>query len=215
MPTTTARIRRTTASLAGRVPICCVVASLLSVAPAAAQPAGAPFARATGLSLALGATRADGETSLTAGGAVLWTVQRRLAIEGSGRWIDQPDAASGFAADLMAHFRFVEAGERTVPYLGVGAGLYRATFRDLTGANVDRLPAFYRDRLDVSSVSSRTSFTDPTFAIGAGVDVRASRQWRLRPDVRLLVARAEGASLTTVVATVSLGYTFERRPVTP
>ncbi len=95
-----------------------------------------------------------------------------------------------------------------------GVGFHRRTFES---AGAGEIPAFYRRRLGAGggTFDERRTFTDPTFVVGTGVDVALSRTVTVRPDVRALFVLNDGRHDTVYLATVSLGFRFEHKPVTP
>lgn len=63
-----------------------------------------------------------------AGASVLLHVGRRLALEGSGAYLDRGagSSAASLSANVVLHL--ASRGEKAVPYLVAGGGLYRASF---------------------------------------------------------------------------------------
>jgi outer membrane protein with beta-barrel domain len=170
------------------------------------------WSRGTTLNVFAGASSEPTKGAFTAGGAIGWQLTPTMAIEGSGGWIDSQSSSSWFTAALKAQARLARAGG-TNPYLEGGIGLCRATF-DVGQPNV---PAFYHKRMfesPGSSMMSRT-FTDPTFAFGAGLNIIASRRIAIRPAVEVTTVFRNHDTLAMTAGVVRVAYHFEDHPVTP
>ena len=85
---------------------------------------GGGFAAAFQGGVATGAS----ETGITLGGAVVYDVSRRLSVEVTGGYFDRGRGESGASglASLLVNLR--PAGEKVVPYLAVGGGVYHTSF---------------------------------------------------------------------------------------
>ncbi len=184
-------------------------------ASSAAQTPG--WGRGTGLAVTGGVTHADDHTRGVFGGAALWELTARLAVEGSGRWMDRGLASDAFAGNLAALIGLGGTRETAVPYVAVGVGLYRRSFDWSQAPDLDALPGFYRRRLGdgPGPLSGRRSFTDPSLVFGTGVDIALSRNVVVRPDVRVLFVMDGRRHDSVTVASVSVGYRFDHKPVTP
>lgn len=184
---------------------------------AAAIPAGAQDAptdgRATSLAVTAGISRASEATHLALGGAALFELTAHVALQGAGRWMDRGSNPDAFAAELCTLVGLAGTRDTMVPYVAAGIGVQRRTF-NVTDASV---PGFYRRRLGVGDgrLGTRQTFTDPTVVVGTGIDFALSRTLTVRPDVRAVFALNAGRHETVMLATVSLGYRFEHKPVTP
>jgi hypothetical protein len=194
-----------------------LAASLLLVTaaiPAAAQrqapppPTPTDWAHGSTVSVEAGLATASDDSGASLGVAVGWELAPRLMVEGSGRWVDRPDADSGFNAALK-----VRAGLRRAdvsPFVEGGLGLYR-----VSTTAPDTLPDFYARRVATGMGGQRRAFTDPTFHVGGGVSVFVSRRLALQPSVEAMMARDGGRGFTTTVAAIRATYHFEDHPVTP
>jgi len=184
-----------------------------SAAPAVAQ-GGSQDGRATTLAVTTGVSRANESTQGLFGGDALFELTAHFALQGAGRWMDRGPGTGAFAAELCAVFGYAGTRETAVPYVTAGVGLHRRTFES---AGAGAIPAFYQRRLAaVGGVfGERRTFTDPTLVVGTGVDVALSRTVTVRPDVRALFIVNDGRHDTVYLATVSLGFRFEHKPVTP
>lgn len=180
--------------------------------PAAAQD-GAPGGRATSLAVTAGLSRASDATHFVLGGDALFELTAHFALQGAGRWMDRGAHPDAYAAELCAIVGLAGTRETAVPYVAAGVGFQRRTF---TTADAS-VPAFYRRRLGdgAGRLGARHTFTDPTVVVGTGVDVALSRTFTVRPDVRAVFAVNGGRHETVLLATVSLGFRFEHKPVTP
>lgn len=194
------------------------LAPMLAVlAFAAAIPAGAqepsPDGRATSLAATAGISRASGATHVALGGDALFELTAHLALQGAGRWMDRGAHPDAFAAELCALVGLAGTRDTMVPYVTAGVGFERRTFNTADAS----VPAFYRRRLGAGDgrLGARHTFTDPTLVVGTGIDIAVSRTVTVRPDVRAVFAVNNGRHETVMLATVSVGYRFEHKPVTP
>ncbi|MGD9905203.1 MAG: hypothetical protein AB7U83_17185 [Vicinamibacterales bacterium] len=191
---------------------------IAGMAVALATPAGAQtlssWGRGSQLAVTGGVAHDGTDTRAVLGGAAAWELTTFFAVEGTGRWIDHRHH-DAFAGELSALIGLGGSRDTAVPYLAVGVGLHRRTF-EVTPAALDGVPGFYRRRLgEPAALGVRRSFTDPTLVAGVGVDIALSRTVVVRPDVRTLFVVNGGRHATVMVASVSLGYRFERKFVTP
>ena len=85
---------------------------------------GSGFAVALQGGVATGAS----ETGITLGGAMTYDVSPRLSVEVTGGYFDRGRGESGASglASLLVNLR--PAGEKVVPYLAVGGGVYHTSF---------------------------------------------------------------------------------------
>lgn len=184
-----------------------------SAAPGLAQPA--PATSATSLAITAGGSRADGATRIALGGAARWEMTTHLGLEGTGRWMDRRRHPDAYAGELAVVLGLSGTRDSAVPYVVGGVGLQRRAFD--TGPGAPAAPAFYRRRFSGGGAgqAGRETFTDPTLVAGLGVDVPMAGQWTVRPDLRALVVFGGGRREAVWVGTVSVGYRFQHRPVTP
>lgn len=111
------------------------------------------------------------------GGAVGWEMTPRVAIEGTGSWLDFGHGASGFAGAITLRTRLF--GRRKIdPFLQAGIGMYRASFG--LGST---LPGFYERRTNRRPLTGDLTFTDPTVIAGGGTNIFLNRRFAVRPDV--------------------------------
>jgi len=145
-----------------------------------------------------------------AGAAVGWELLPYLTIEGSGTWIADRGDTDGFAGLIGTRVGLLPRGT-VVPFVSAAVGVYRASFH----ANPD-LPGFYGRRIGATiGPRSQHVFDDFLVALGGGTDVWLARHIALRPDVRVMLTRAEGDTRPITVIGVHLAYHFENHPVTP
>lgn len=110
------------------------VMSLVAASAASAQsPAATPQESTTTLSATAGLSAAS-STAATAGAALTYDISRRLTVEASGGYLggNMGSRASTLSAGLLID---LTGPGKTVPYLTVGGGLYRASF-DMDNRNM-------------------------------------------------------------------------------
>ena len=187
---------------------------VVALAASAAAQDASQDGRATALAVTAGVSRANEATHGVLGGDALFELTAHFALQGAGRWMDRGPGSGAFAAELCAVFGYAGTRETAVPYVTAGVGFHRRTFES---AGAGEIPAFYRRRLSVGggTFGERRTFTDPSVVVGTGVDVALSRTVTVRPDVRALFVLNDGRHDTVYLATVSLGFRFEHKPVTP
>jgi opacity protein-like surface antigen len=196
----------------------CLLAFLFAIlaGPASAQrqvpPSPVPDDWSHGTTLsAIGGLATDmSDPGAAAGGAIGWELAPRVAIEGSALWLDDAAGADGFNAALKVRAGLREAG--VSPFVEGGIGLYHVS----TTAGPETMPAFYKSRM-ISSANGTTmtqSFTDPSFHIGAGINVFVSRHIALQPAVEAMIVTADSQSYTLTAVTIRIAYHFEDHPVT-
>jgi len=190
-----------------------VVVIVLSV-PAAAQtaPPGNDWSHGTSLSVFGGLAGDSSEAGPLAGAAIGWEVTPAIAIEGSGHWLDRGSGADAFAAALK-----VQAGlmvpHRAVPFLEAGIGLYRAWFDPAA----DTVPDFYRHRMAATTPGPgvTSTFTDPSFLFGGGVNIFVTRHIAIRPCIESMIVRRDSQNYVVTAVAVHFAYHFESHPVAP
>jgi len=192
---------------------CASVLFLLSVSSlASAQAVVDPeeWRHGTTLNVFAGAASASSETGPLVGGAVGWEVMPWFAVEGSASWLNRDNGAGAFAADLKALIGLAP-GRAVMPFVGGGIGLYRASFDHSRGA----IPDFYSRRaaMNAAGVATITTFTDPSFIVGAGVNVFLTDHIAIRPDVEAKIVRRDSQNYVVGSIVVRLAYHFERHPV--
>ena len=174
----------------------------------------------------------------TAGGSVILHPDRRLAIEGSGAYLDRGEGSSALSLSAGLIVNLVSTEEKAVPYLVAGGGLFRASFDtrnarfsgpapsgemgtgryrhvmegEPPGWDLGELPPFYSDRVETliarEGRSGRGSFNDPALSAGAGVRIRLGRSWSARQDARAQLLMRRGEVYTVWVFTIHVGRGF-------
>ena len=135
--------------------------------------------------------------------------RRRWESRGLGNWLDRGTGAEAFAAALK--FQAGVRSHHTIgPFAEAGVGLYHASF-DTTATNI---PDFYLQRMP-SPRSTTSTFTDPSFIVGGGVNVFASRHISISPVVELMIVRRDSESHYVTAIAAQFAYHFEDHPVTP
>jgi hypothetical protein len=189
-----------------------VVALALSV-PAWAQPA--PEAHEWGHGTTLTGFTGAAVDSLRSGplfgGAIGWEIMPKLAIEGSGLWVEHGSGTDAFAGALKVQAALLRR-HAARPFLQAGVGLYRASF-DVR----DEMPDFYSDRIrsEISGHGLIRTFMDPTLVAGGGVDLLVSRNLAVRPDIETMFVLHDGKSHVVTAIRINVVYHFEEHPVTP
>jgi hypothetical protein len=150
------------------------------------------------------------------GGMALWQPTHRVGIAVSARWLDAGPAASAVAADISTELGLLPRSSRQMPYVRLGVGAYRATFDLADARQAATMPDFYYRRVDfVSTVRNRTTFMDPMFVAGVGIDVPLNKRVSIRPDVRGMWVVRDGHAYQMVLIGVQLAYHIEAHRVTP
>jgi hypothetical protein len=176
---------------------------------AAAQ--GTDWQRGTALSVFGGAASAGSHVGGAGGATIGWELLPYFTVEGSGTWLADRGGANGFAGLIGTRVGLAPRGT-LVPFVSAGVGVYRASI----DARRDDLPAFYGRRLGAGpGALSERVFDDFLVALGGGADVYVTRHLAIRPDVRVLLARADGDTRPVTVVAVHLAYHFEDHPITP
>jgi hypothetical protein len=169
------------------------------------------------------------------GGSLVVRLGRRLALEGSGSYLDRGAGAAAATLTVNALLDLGPPRQKAVPYLLLGGGAYRASFDTMdrrfigaaqagemrtgryrhlmqgnpAGWDLGQLPSFYAERLAASierdGRNGIQTFTDPAFAVGAGVRIRLGRAWAMRQDARALVVTSDGRFYTVGMFTVQVG----------
>jgi hypothetical protein len=167
------------------------------------------WSHGTTLSSFVGVPIESEQAGAALGGAVGWEITPRLAIEGSGSWLDFGDGASGFGGAITLRTRL--RGERKVdPFVQAGVGMYRATF-GLTST----LPSFYERRTRRRLLAGDLTFTDPTLVAGGGANIYLNRRFAVRPDVTATIVLRDGRRHVITTVGVHAVFHFEDHPVTP
>ena len=190
------------------------VGALLGPATAAsAQVSPEEWHKGTALSVFGGGASATGGTDAAAGAAIGWELTPYLTLEGSGLWMPggNPDA---FSALFGTRVNLVSR-RTAVPFVSAGVGVHRAIVEGHTGT-----PSFYMRRMNMGADAGtpprlERTFDDFVVAIGGGIDFHLKQHVTLRPDVRVLLVRADTGTRPVTVYGVHLVYHFEEHPITP
>jgi hypothetical protein len=184
-----------------------VLTVLLTGAPLCAQSTvdAARIGHGTTVAVAAGiASEGEGLTAVAAG-TIGWQVDSRASVVSTFHWLHQGRGADAFAGAFAVD---VNLRPRSVvtPFLEGGFGLYRA-FYDLARSPV---PAFYRDRVDMSHAAGTTvSFADPMILVGAGINIFATPHFALRPQVEAFVVVRGSQRFVATAFTVRAAYNLE------
>jgi len=135
--------------------------------------------RGAELSLFGGATATGSGPAAAFGWSAGWRVSPRLALEGSGTWIEQP-GVDGFAALFGTRVYLKTTGDMT-PFVAVEGGLFHAT----VDSSQSELPDLYGLRTIPGAPEKK--FNDFVAAGGGGLDLHVGGRLWFRPDARLLV----------------------------
>jgi MFS family permease len=190
------------------------VGALLGLATAAsAQVSPEEWHKGTALSLFGGGASATGGTDVAAGAAIGWELTPYLTLEGSGLWMPggNPDAFSALFGTRVN----VVSRRTAVPFVSAGVGVHRA----IVEKGQTDTPQFYMQRMntgaDAGTAQLERTFDDFVVAVGGGIDIHVKQHVTLRPDVRVLIVRAETGTRPVTVYGVHLVYHFEEHPITP
>jgi hypothetical protein len=152
--------------------------------------------RGAELSLFAGATTDAPAFGWSAG----WRVSPRVALEGSGAWVD--DASVECFAALFSARVYLRTTRRAAPFLSAGAGLFHAS----VDSSDSRTPDFYLDRTIPGSPEK--AFNDFVAAGGGGLDVHIRGRIWIRPDARLLVVVDGWRANVLMLAGFHITYSF-------
>lgn len=193
--------------------MCVATMTLASIPPDAWAQTVAATEWRTGTTLSgfLGAASPSSDTNVATGLALGWEITPHFTLEGRGTWLGVRQDVDAFAATFGARFPLLPA-RPVVPFASVGAGVYIASFRSMSGS----VPAFYRRRMiDGEGAFSDRTFDDFTVALGGGVDAFLSRHLALRPELTVLLVTSRSGTRAVPVYGVHLAYHFESHPITP
>jgi hypothetical protein len=177
---------------------------------AAAQSTPVNWEKGTALGVFGGAATAGGGTDGASGVSIGWELTPYFTFEGSGTWLGGGiDAFNGLIGPRV----HLLSRRTLVPFVSGAVGMQHATV-DM-GAPV---PEFYRRRMGTMDervgFPMQRTFNDLVLSVGTGLDIYLQRHLALRPDVRVLFVRDDGARTVTVYG-VHLAYHFEEHPITP
>jgi len=150
------------------------------------------------------------DTHSTLGAGLGWEINRWVSVEGTGAWLVPRHGNEAFAAEMTAIANLTHP-RTVVPYLGAGVGMYIASFDNSSGT----IPPFYRQRFSGSSVTTRQTFTDPSFVFAAGANVFTGTHVSIRPDVTIRVVTNGGDAYPVTTVAVHFSYHFETHGAKP
>ena len=182
--------------------------SAAAVAAAGAQTNSNPFGIGTALSVFGGGTAGADGAAPAAGLELGWEIVPHLAIEGSTLWTAPGDGRHEFGV-LIGPKVNLARGQRRVPFLTVGAGMYRTTFDE----GAAPVPQFYASRMATATTTAQT-FDDFVASIGGGADLYLHSHWAIRPDVRLLMIAGDSDWRWMTTFGVHVAYHFEHHHIT-
>jgi hypothetical protein len=189
----------------------CLVLAATTALQAQTAPTDSVWSRGTTLNVFVGVASGSPSSARPLVGAALgWEFTPWVGLEGSGAWLDRAGDASAFAATLRANLNLTRP-RVVVPFVGVGVGLYRASF----DVRNDAIPGFYLRRIDTSLVGTTQTFTDPSFVMGGGLNVFTTDRWALRPHAELIIVRRDSQHYTVPSFVVHVAYHFEGHRVLP
>ena len=163
--------------------------------------------RGAELSLFGGGTATAAGSAAAFGWSAGWRVTPRVALEGSGTWIEQP-GVDGFAALFGTRVYLKTTGGMT-PFITAEAGLFHATVDSLQS----ELPDLYGLRTIPGAPEKK--FNDFVAAGGAGVDLRVGGRIWFRPDARLLVVVDGYRANVVMLAGAHFTYRFSGTSSSP
>ena len=183
----------------------------------------------TSLSFGIGFSAGASETGAALRLGVEHAVTGRLSLELAGAFLDRGMRAESWTVYAGARLGLADEGDDFAPYLGLGAGVYRASFERVGYGMTDQagaacmgpgraeacygsMPRFYAQRLRAEPSPARwparRSFTDPMGTVGAGFRWSVTPQLALIPEARALLVFGEGESDAIGMFTVAIAYRF-------
>ncbi len=60
-----------------------------------------------------------------------------------------------------------------------------------------------------------STFTDPSFILGGGMNIFVTRHIAIRPDVEAMIVRRDSHNYVVTAVVVHIAYHFENHPITP
>lgn len=219
----------------------CVLALALAAFPAitSAEETGQRKGEKTVLYLQAGYSSSPWHMGGAAlGGAFVRDLTSRLSAEAQASYLARGMGSNAFNASASLLVNLRPRGEKAVPYLAAGGGVYRASFdmgsdrfsgpMDMSGSmaccsgamgmtwpgaeqwDYGQMPHFYGARMagQEGSYPGPRTFTDPVVSLGAGIRIDVGSHLDLRPELRALVVVSGGDTSTSGLFTVNLGYRF-------
>jgi hypothetical protein len=184
--------------------IAIAVMTVATTAAAQTAVAGQPSAA---LGISAGAAANGDGTQLTLGASAGWTLRSWVAAEARMSWFDRPAGDDALAASLSARLR-LRTASGAIPFVKAGLGLHVGSFAGGPGT-----PEFFQRRL--RNQSGQQTFRDPAFVAGAGVDVKASRRFAVRPEIESMIVWRDGRSYVVTSLSMQLSVLFEPHNITP
>ncbi|MDA1305727.1 MAG: hypothetical protein O2917_00510 [Acidobacteria bacterium] len=104
--------------------------TLLSAGPASGQvaPSPAPVASPVSMSVSGGLSAASRGNGVAAGMQLTFDLTDRLVFEAEGAHVGRGAGAGGMSGTVALLVNLLPGGGKTVPYVALGGGLYRASF---------------------------------------------------------------------------------------
>lgn len=187
-----------------------IVVALAIVAPAAtayAQARGA-VEPSTVLGVSAGTALTGDGADVMAGATAGWRLGSRVAGEARMTWFDGAGGDDTVAATLSARVFFRTSTDAS-PFVRAGMGMHMASF----SAGQSEMPEFFRRRL--RAPGAQQTFRDPAVVVGAGIDVRASRRFAIRPEIESMIVWRGGHRYVVTSASMQFSVLFERNNITP
>ncbi len=199
--------------------------------PASAQT-GAPSPPRASVGVNGGLAAASQGNGAAMGAQVAFDVTDGFVLEVDGSYLGRRAGSHGMSATASILVNLVPADRKTVPYLAVGGGVYRASFGlghdqffwqmiPISGMHgfgmmqgpYDHMPGFYVDQLGQMMVPANgrwgmRSFADPALSVGGGIKLDISSRLYVRPDARALIVIANRDTYTVGVMSIGLGFKF-------
>ena len=163
--------------------------------------------RGAELSLFGGGTATATGAAAAFGWSAGWRVSPRIALEGSGTWIEQP-GVDGFAALFGTRVYLKTTGD-TTPFVTAEGGLFHAT----VDSSQSELPDLYGLRTIPGAPEKK--FNDFVAAGGAGLDLHVGGRLWFRPDARLLVVVDGWRANVLMLAGAHFTYRFSGASSSP
>ena len=189
-----------------RVIVITALIGAAAVASAGAQTNGNPFGMGTTLSGFAGGTVDPDGSAPAAGLALGWEMVPHLAIEGSTLWTTPGNGRHEFGALIGPKFNFAP-GRRQVPFLTVGAGMYRTTFDEAASS----VPQFYASRM--ADTTTTHTFDDFVASVGGGAEFFLHSHWAVRPEARVLMVATNSDRRWMTVIGAQVAYHFEHHHI--
>lgn len=194
-----------------RLSVALIALGSIAQTAGAQSPPPSVWAHGTTLTGSAGAGLGSRREGAAVGGALGWELTAKVAIEGSGLWLDRGDGADAFAAALKVRAALF-GHDRATPFVTAGIGAYRASYARMSA----EIPAFHRRRMEGrTGPGERATFTDLGLVVGGGISVFVTRHIALRPDLESMVVIRDSHRYVVTTVALQVAYHFEDHPVTP